>query len=312
VSKYTVTIGADPEFFVREKKTGLVVPACRKFGGEKRAPMFLSPDGGYLEDGCAVEFNVTPSKSLKDCRKKLQDLMLIFLNQHKDYIISEDSHATFRMDDLVKLPEAMCIGCSPDLFAYGLRNAPSIERFGASRFAGGHVHLGIDPWPEGLDKANAIKMMDALLIFPMCGFVDVARYPFYGHPGLYRETPYGVEHRSPDNWWCNDAKFNTVKKDYQGYFHDVIEEFDKAIVSMSYILNFDGHGARLNDDLERAYKNWKMSDLGDLGSTERAITLNTYRRCGNDLRYMFKHWVGDRAAPRGQGPRSKGKAVIGG
>lgn len=261
MEKYKFTIGADPEFFVLDKKEGSVVPSCRKFGGEKRAPMFLSPDGGFLEDGATLEFNVTPSKTLQETKKKIENLLLVFLNKYDQYAISKYSHATFDEATLKEFPEAMQIGCSPDLFAYGLRIAPSIEKFKTTRFAGGHVHLGIDPWPEGLEKDVVVKFLDLLFVCPVIHrFVDAHRYPFYGHPGLYRETNYGVEHRSPDNWWCNSALFSSVGGDTRDYMEGVISNFDDSIRYLKSCLNFDEHGARVNHDLRKYIKETRIED----------------------------------------------------
>lgn len=294
MSKYKITIGADPEFFVIDKAIGEVVPACRKFGGEKRAPMFLSPDGGFLEDGTTVEFNVTPSATLKETKKKIENLILIFLNKYDKYEISKVSAGTFDQKELQELPEAMQIGCSPDLYAYGLRVSPSIEKFGNRRFAGGHIHLGIDPWPEGLEKDVIIKYMDLLLVCPVASrFCNQHRYPFYGHPGLYRETAYGVEHRSPDNWWCNPALEASLADDTRKFIHDTIDQFDGAITRLYHCLEFDEHGARVNHELRKVIKDCNLETIMPLiGSTEDPGRLRNYRIYGREA-YLWadREWA---------------------
>ena len=293
-SKYTITIGADPEFFVCEKTNPQPVPSCRKFGGEKKAPMFLSPDGGYLEDGCTVEFNVTPSSTLKETREKIQSLILVFLNQHDKYNITRYSSATFDKKVLESLPEAMHIGCSPDLFAYGLRVAPSIQKFGSTRFAGGHIHMGIDPWPEGLDKAIVIKFMDALTVLPMIRLGDIQRYPFYGHPGLYRETEYGVEHRSPDNVWCNPEFYSGAGASTRAHIDHIVTNFDRCVELFNECLEHDGHGARVNDEMRDLIKrNGVDGRMSTLSSTESPRYLSGYEKSHldmyNNLQYSVKN-----------------------
>lgn len=282
--KYKITIGADPEFFVIDKKAGSLVPACRKFGGEKRAPMFLSPDGGFLEDGTTVEFNVTPSATLKETKKKIENLILVFLNKHDKYEIHKQSVAIFAKKELEEFPEAMQIGCSPDLFAYGLRVAPSIEKFGPKRFAGGHIHLGIDPWPEGLEKDVVIKFMDLLLVCTVAHrFCNPQRYPFYGHPGLYRETAYGVEHRSPDNWWCNPALEASIAEDTRKFIHDTIDQFDNSITKLHYCLEFDEHGARVNHEMRRLVKECNLDlVMNSFGALEDPGRIRNYRMYGRE------------------------------
>lgn len=298
-SKYTTTIGADPEFFVCDKATAVPVPACRKFGGEKKAPMFLSPDGGYLEDGCTVEFNVTPSVTLAETRKKIENLILIFLNQHNAYEITRYSSATFDKKTLESLPEAMHIGCSPDLFAYGLRVAPSVQKFGSTRFAGGHIHLGIDPWPEGLDKALVIKFLDLMTVLPLLGHSDKGRYPFYGHPGLYRETDYGVEHRSPDNIWCNPAFYASTGAATRKFVDDIVYNFDKSIYLLKECLEFDGHGARLNDNIRQSVKAWGVEGrMNTMSAIESSRNLSNYTKTHTEVHGNLINWLNERKRPR--------------
>lgn len=252
-NKYKLTIGADPEFFLVDKKTNKVVPACGLFGGAKGSPIFLSPDGGFLEDGAAVEFNVTPCDSLAEVKTKINDLILVFLNNHANYTIHGASSAEFDLADIKKYPKAMQIGCAADLFAYGVRVAPSVAAFKANRFAGGHIHIGIDPWPEGLQKETLVKALDFVWMQDESKYLsDPYRWKFYGHPGLYRDTDYGVEYRSPDNWWCNpSAEWSPKAKEHVA---KVETRFSTFCTYLMGILNHDKTGARLEHDIQRSVK----------------------------------------------------------
>lgn len=293
MGKYKLTVGADPEFLVMDKES--IVPACRKFGGEKRAPVFISPDGGYLEDGVTVEFNVTPSTSLAETRKKLQNLQLVFVNKYDTYKIAAKTSATFPEDELQKYPEACAIGCSPDMSAYGLRLAPDIKKFGNKRFAGGHIHIGISPWPEGLEKSTFIKFLDLAWLAPMHSYCDGYRWQFYGHPGLYRETDYGVEYRSPDNLWCNSAFLSLIGSDGRSWFTDRINTFDSTLDNFIDLLEYDGHGARLNDDLESIINQSGIKDtMGMLSFAEGPHRIKQYRIWGSELFQYTKHWLSGR------------------
>ena len=294
MDKYKMTFGADPEFFVQEKKSKLIVPSCRLFGGDKGSPMFLSPDGGYLEDGTTVEFNVTPCITLGEVRKKLQNLLLVFLNKYDKYQIHSASVAKFSSEVLAKFPEACQIGCSPDLFAYGLRTAPAISKFGNYRFAGGHVHVGIDPWPEGLEKANLVKFLDLLFVCPSNaqGFCDPERYQFYGHPGLYRETKYGIEHRSPDNYWCNPAITGPRNLEW---ITDHIEQMDRAMQSVLQILNFDEHGARLNQEIDSYVKATNLPQVMQAFQTLKSPGyIQAFSSYGSETAHFAGRWVHER------------------
>jgi len=199
-----ITYGADPEFFVSEIKTGKIVPACGLFGGHKSEPVALTPDGGFLEDGVTIEFNVTPEESLSNLRNKLDTLYTAFQVKFPGYtIVPLKGHHHFGDRMLRQWPQAMTIGCATDFWCYGIRNTPQISKFRGNRFAGGHIHIGLEKLPEGWTEASLIPVLDVLLLVSSVYYSDAVRYPFYGHPGIFRYTPYGFEYRSMDNWWAS-------------------------------------------------------------------------------------------------------------
>src|SRR5690242_13452787 len=123
--KMNITYGADPESFVREIKTGRIVPACGLFGGHKNEPIALTPDGGFLEDGVTIEFNVTPDNSLANLREKLNTLYTAFEVKFRGYtIVPNIGHFHFGDKNLRQWPQAMTIGCATDFWCYGVRNTP--------------------------------------------------------------------------------------------------------------------------------------------------------------------------------------------
>jgi hypothetical protein len=231
-----VTFGADPEFFVaRKEKPTVPVPACGLFGGMKKAPVFLTPEGGYLEDGCAVEFNVNPNASLVEVRKSLDRLITAFLTLNKDYVICPVASAIFDQKELRAHPQASVLGCDADFWAYGLRVKPQVSMFKNRRFAGGHIHIGLDPWPKDLDPKVFMKAIDVFVWPSFAGTygVDPHRYEFYGHPGLYRETSYGIEWRSPDNSWAlpradkdQDASYEMAVQGMEGRIKSIIQDIE--------------------------------------------------------------------------------------
>lgn len=294
-NKYKLTFGADPEFFVTDKKTGVVVPSCRKFGGEKRAPIFISPDGGFLEDGTTLEFNVTPSKTLEECRKKLLNLQLVFVNQYAAYEIASTSANQFTEKELAEFHEANVIGCSPDLFAYGLRVAPTIKNFGTWRFAGGHIHIGISPWPEALEKTTIVKLLDLLWIPIMYEGVAEKRWAHYGFPGLYRETSYGVEYRSPDNFWCNSSYLPKCSSDTRKSFDITLGAIQQTLEALITTLNVDHHGARVNRELKTFFAHQEFgSVMGNLSILDDPAEVWGYRWAGREIRDTVLRWPKER------------------
>jgi hypothetical protein len=198
-----VTFGADPEVFVQNARE--IVPACGLFGGGKGAPILLSPDGGYLEDGVTVEFNVSPSSTFPTMCNKLMGLIDVFLAQHNGYKIVLTDSWEFPKAQLAPHPQAYQIGCAGDLWAYGIRKAPQINDFKNWRFAGGHIHLGIEPKLPDEVKVCLVPLLDLAVLVPQikyCG--PSARFVHYGFPGIYRSTSYGIEYRSPASYWIYD------------------------------------------------------------------------------------------------------------
>lgn len=206
MTKPKVTFGADPEFFVRERATGTIIPACGLFGGAKGSPIILSVDGGYLEDGVTIEINVAPQNNVQTLRERILGLKRLWEQRFPGFELVTEAHATFTRAALRRHPQAMAIGCDADLSAWGIRRAPQISDFGTVRFAGGHIHFGLDPWPQGIDPAFVIRWLDVFALFPTLreNAVSIERFEHYGRPGLYRTTPYGVEWRSPDPYWVDD------------------------------------------------------------------------------------------------------------
>lgn len=211
--KPIVTFGADPEFFVRERSTGTTIPSCGLFGGEKGNPTILSNKGGYLEDGVTIEFNVAPSASLTQVRADLRELIGLWHQRFPQHELVGEPACQFDAAELKKHRTAMEIGCSADLSAWGVRRTPQVSDFGEVRFAGGHIHIGMDPWPEEYSKEFLIRWLDLFAYVPSLKFVKPDRFPYYGKPGLYRSTSYGVEYRTPDNTWVlNDKAFEIPKQ----------------------------------------------------------------------------------------------------
>lgn len=202
MTNFTVTLGADPEFFVTKHGGDTFIPACGLFGGEKGHPTILSDDGGFLEDGCAVEFNVRPAETIHELAGRIRSLKALFVKKfdfHWD--LYSHAHASFDKKELKKHPSANVIGCGGDLAAWGVRMPPDIGLFGDNRFAGGHIHVGIDPWPEHITRGDIIRFLDLTVLLPNIKEQNARRMKFYGSPGIYRETSYGVEWRSPDPQW---------------------------------------------------------------------------------------------------------------
>lgn len=205
-----VTLGSDPEFVLTDL-TGKVKSADGLIKGNKgQASAAGSGDFGVLADGVMLELNDfvpfqgnNPMGYFRHWGERFRDFHSTFLSP-MGLTVRRDPVAEYPAEALTT-PGVLEIGCSPDIDAYGeigtMRPSFHPMEFGNFRFAGGHVHIGLDPWPDFITKRQFIRLLDLALgvqvrnVFPEAN----RRTPFYGMPGLYRDKPYGVEYRSLDN-----------------------------------------------------------------------------------------------------------------
>jgi hypothetical protein len=192
---------------------------CKKFGV------------GMLKDGVAVELNVKPMEHLS----QLGDVLCCsideiiagagrgFLGRVVKYTLGQDHiEVPKKYQDNPGFTE---IGCTTDKDAFSeqeIRPPVSIEEMGSLRFAGGHVHIGCDPWPDWLPKKAFVQFLAAYwgrAFSPS----KTPREKFYGIPGIWRETPYGVEYRTPNTLWMGG--------DYIPYLMQIDESIKRILTT---------------------------------------------------------------------------------
>ena len=223
-----VTVGCDPEIPMIDRKKYeqhilKVIPICGLVGGTKGSPRPISDKhgqavGGLLEDGVMLELNPLADRSPYILATKTYSLRIAaqdIVGPQYAFLTSKD---TFNFDsrDLAKFPAASVFGCSADIDAYspevprtGLMEKAMAEYGDNIRFAGGHMHLGISPWPDNFPRWIAAKFLDLLLGMPLImedGGGRTIRAEYYGKPGIYRETPYGIEYRTPSPTWVEHVR----------------------------------------------------------------------------------------------------------
>jgi hypothetical protein len=228
--KREVSIGSDPEIAYVDGRTGDVAPVCGLLGGEKGKPIVAGAFGGYLEDGVAIELNPAPGQA------RGIDSALVLATMHAERVtlcldavrkelrrqkaeLHFPIHDAIFSEDKLTHPNSKVFGCAVDFDAYrpdvprqGIMER-AMERHGPGvRFYGGHVHLGVSDWPEDLPKFIAVRFIDLLLGFSYKRNISprpTRRTEFYGTAGLYRETAYGVEYRTPCNQWMAELRTGT-------------------------------------------------------------------------------------------------------
>lgn len=220
-------VGADPELFVMDGKTGAFRSAHDLLPGSKESP-FRVNNGAVQPDGTAAEFNIDPAKSVKEFTDNITSVLVSLQNmvnsRNPDLRLKVIPTAYFDPEYFKGLPaEALAFGCTPDFDAWTSKANKFKGTLKPYRTGAGHVHLG---WTEGektddpmhiFDCMQMTRQLDSCLYFSsLLWDLDTERRTLYGKIGAFRPKSYGVEYRSISNAWVADPDlhvwiFNTTK-----------------------------------------------------------------------------------------------------
>lgn len=266
-----ILIGADPEIWIVDNKTGKPISAEGLFEGTKAAPKKVQ--GGAIQvDGMAAEFNVDPASNQFEFARNIITVLIELREEIKrnnpdlDFSFSFTPVAYFGSEYIQAQPEhAKELGCTPDYNAYegGAAN-PTPDADMPFRTASGHIHVG---WGEGLDVADPehleaccmfVKQMDAFVggrVAAIEGPDGHIRRELYGKAGAFRPKSYGVEYRTSSNVWLSDLTtiyrtfsatkeaFDTLVDGYRSFedrlFENAREIIDSGDLAKPPVL-FDG------------------------------------------------------------------------
>ena len=206
-----ITIGCDPEFFLRDNMTGKMVPACGLIGGSKENPLPISDKGHSIqEDNVMVEFNVPPARTADDLWSDI-DFVKNFIKdkvipKNLDILIIPSAH--FEKADLMS-EQAMTFGCSPDFNAWELSMNEVKLTDETLRASAGHIHIGYNnPNPD--TSIAIIKAMDLFLgVQSVILDLDTERKKMYGKAGAFRFCKFGCEFRVLSNFWIVSKELTT-------------------------------------------------------------------------------------------------------
>lgn len=212
------SIGADPELFVFNAKTGQPVPAARIFP-HKNIPMPLAEGGRAFYDNVAVEFNIRPAVGCEQWLKNLNAAIQDLKNFLKPKYLLADCASWIMPQETLKDPTAQKFGCRPDYNAYTLRQNTPPDKNTSIRCIGGHIHVGWNEDPKlkwlltAEGRIRLVKWMDYYFNRAEPASPDEAnRRRLYGKAGDHRPTSYGIEYRTPSPAWLNSP--NQAKTAY--------------------------------------------------------------------------------------------------
>jgi hypothetical protein len=210
-----LTLGCDPEVFVRDRETKMPVSAYGLVPGTKAEPHAVN-DGAVQVDGMALEFNTAPAATAAEFSYNITSV-LAQMEAMLPSSLEFDIRGSVVFDEvtLAIMPdEAKELGCDPDFNAYTMEANPRPEPpIPGLRTAAGHIHFGLGTFPNFREEAHfeqmakLVRMLDRYL---GCASVimdpDPTRRVLYGAAGAFRVKPYGCEYRVPSNAWIKSER----------------------------------------------------------------------------------------------------------
>jgi hypothetical protein len=253
----TITVGADPEFFIR--RNGHFLSAHNYKCGTKKEPM--KTKHGFIQvDGLALECNVLPASTrdefIRNVSGAMGDLQEYVSTQDKATKIVAAPSVLFGKHRLAAMPrEAVKLGCEKDWNAYTGKPNPRPDENSVYRTASGHIHIG---WTKVSNPNNLVhnarcgslaRQLDYYLGLPSLSWdPDPIRRRLYGQAGAYRAKPYGIEYRVLSNRW-------TISGALAGYvFDQTVKAFKSWWEGKS--LDHEYHGAA-QEIINQGKVNWR-------------------------------------------------------
>lgn len=215
------TAGLDVEFIMKDKKTHSPVSAQDRIPGTKKDPFRVS-HGTLQADGVLLEIGIKPAMTYFDWERNISSVISSAKEWASKYncYLSKDIEAEFPEAEL-NSPLAWESGCDPDWNCWTGEEYQKLDYSSRLRTCGGHIHVG-KQWSYGgifskrahpddykVDphyKESLAKTLDFYL-GTMVAYLEPKnkRRSLYGREGAFRFKSYGVELRTPSNYWIHSA-----------------------------------------------------------------------------------------------------------
>jgi len=235
INKQLITIGSDPEAFLRNRETKEIVSAIGLIPGSKYEPVSLHKEigqGFFIQtDNVMVEWCVPACNTAKELYDNIQKCI-----KYTNDIIPAELEVVLQPSAILDSKyleddQAKTFGCEPsyNAWTYQMNKAPSNKT--NLRTCGGHIHIGYEN-PNDDTSINLIRALDLYLNIPSLILdSDKDRKKMYGKAGEFRIKDYGVEYRGLSNYWANTLSLTKF----------IFAGIDKAV-------DFINSGKELNDE----------------------------------------------------------------
>ena len=237
-----VKIGADPEVFVYDIYKERHISGEGLIGGTKEEPLCVRKNYFIQEDNVALEFNIPPATSVTSFSKSIEwSLNFLRMITPDNVILDIIPYAEFEEIELVS-DQASKFGCAPSYnVLLGKTCTANSDRNPLARTTAGHLHIGYDN-PTNEQSTNIVKMIDLFISMPILLEDELSRKrtSVYGLNGDCRIKSYGVEARSPSNWWIkNKTRTDWCFKNIQNGIKQLnkgldILQYDDVLINYNY------------------------------------------------------------------------------
>lgn len=203
---YDITLGSDPEFFIRDIKTQEIVSSIGVIPGTKKEPFLIDNLGhSLMRDNVAGEFTTIPTNTRQAFIKEHM-FMRAFLKQflsEKGLEYSFTASEEFTGEQLDN-DEARTLGCDPSLNMWTNEENIPPDAGAMYRSAAGHIHIGYNS-PTTELSIELMRCFDLFVTLPSL-FMDnnaksTRRRNLYGKAGEARLQKHGLEARTLSNFW---------------------------------------------------------------------------------------------------------------
>lgn len=211
LKQLNVTYGADPENFF--SKDGIIV------GSEKVLPTSGLKSGTAIHphvvlDGVQFELNPPTRSSVPLLGREISTAFTLIAR----HLAKMDSHIKLDWRCVVEVGRAELdsmseatrqLGCLPSSNAHEDRPFKADPKTYLLRSAGGHLHFGVNAFPNlKEDLVNLVGLFD-VFVGNTLALIDrdpgaTIRRENYGRAGEYRTPKYGIEYRTPSNFWLKN------------------------------------------------------------------------------------------------------------
>lgn len=281
--------GTDPELMLMDKDDNYI-SAIDVVQGSPEHRLEIEGHEFYY-DNVLAEFAMKPATSKKQALAYLKECLELYAEVVSPYRLVAQAYQTYpnsiweQVNENTGEPLAATAGCAIDRCGYLVKDmeAPKeIIQNSTERSGGGHVHIGDERLLReyGLYLAPSAVIMDLLIGVPSL-FLDLdptspKRRRIYGQAGRFRICDYGMEYRTPGNFWLKSPKLAGLMYDLCEFVCDLVcndkklekfctvdpKKYASAKPAQAYFYTFDSK--KVKSVINKSNKKKNGAELYDL------------------------------------------------